>query len=157
MDFLHAALDNLTVGFNASLIKSEVTVPANELALIRAVFPGAGDKRKLFGQSPFIVNVDATYRVPAWDSTFTAVFGVSGERLDLVASGALPDVYEQPAPMLDFIWTQRVTSRWKLKLTAKNLLDAEREKTLEHAGRTYAYERFTRGRRIGLSVSYAFD
>jgi len=157
MDSIHASLENLTVGFNASLIKSEVTVPANELALIRAVFPRASDKRKLFGQSPYLVNVDATYRVPAWDSTFTAVFGVSGERLDLVASGALPEVYEQPAPMLDFIWTQRLTSRWKLKLTAKNLLDAEREKTLEHAGRTYAYERYTRGRRVGLSVSYSFD
>jgi hypothetical protein len=157
LDGMHPALENLSVGFNASLIKSEVTISPAELALIRAVVPGASGKRTLFGQSPFIVNFDATLRVPAWDSQFTAVFGVSGRRLDLVTSGALPDVFEQPAPALDFIWSQRLTSRLKLKFTAKNLLDSAREKTLEHGGTTYFYERYSRGRKFGLSLSYAFE
>ena len=134
-----------------------MTIPAAELALIRAVFPNATDKRALFGQSKYLFNADATYRIPRWGSTFTAVYGVFGERLDLVASGALPDVYEQPAPALDFIWTQRISDRWRLKFTAKNLLDSEREKTLEHGGTTYFYERYTRGRKFGLSLSYAFN
>ena len=151
------SLKNLSVGFNASIIESEVTIPAAELALIRAVFPNASDKRALFGQSKYIFNADATYRMPAWGSTFTVVYGVFGKRLDLVASGALPDVYEQPAPALDFIWTQRISNRWRLKFTAKNLLDSEREKTLEHGGTTYFYERYTRGRKFGLSLSYAFN
>jgi TonB-dependent receptor len=154
---LSETLKNVTVGFNASLIESEVTIAPAELALIRAVFPGADDKRALYGQSPFIVNFDATWRVPAWGSTFTAVYGITGERLDLVTTGALPDVFEQPAPGLDFIWTQRISDRWKFKFSAKNLFDPEREKTLEHNGTTYFYERFSRGRRFGLSVSYAFD
>lgn len=157
LDVFGDAFANLSVGFNASLIESEVTIPPTELALIRAVFPNASDKRALFGQSPFIVNVDASYRLRRWGSTFTGVFGVFGERLDLVASGALPDVYEQPAPALDFIWTQRISNRWSLKFTAKNLLDPEREKTLEHGGTTYFYERYTRGRKFGLSVSYSFN
>jgi len=157
LDFLHSSLENLSVGLNASLIKSEVTIPDSELTLIRAVFPDAPDQRELYGQSPYIVNLDATYRVPAWKSTFTTVFGVTGERLDLVTSGALPDVYEQPAPALDFIWSQNLANRWKLKLTAKNLLDSERKKTLEHGGTTYFYERYSRGRRFSLSLSYAFN
>jgi TonB-dependent receptor len=157
LDHVSPALAGLTVGFNASLIASEVTIPAGELALIRAVFPGAGDKRALFGQSRTIFNVDATWQVPKRGAAFTAVFGVTGKRLELVATGALPDVYEQPAPALDFIWTQRLTERWKLKFTAKNLLDAAREETLEHGGRAYVYERYQRGRQFGLSIGYAFN
>lgn len=157
LDGLHPSLKEFTVGFNASLIESEVTIAPNELALIRAVFPNASDKRELFGQSPYIVNLDATWQPARWGSAFTVVYGVAGERLDLVTTGALPDVYEQPAPALDFVWSQRISNRWKFKFTARNLLDSEREKTLEHNGTTYFYERFNRGRKFGLSLSYAFD
>jgi TonB-dependent receptor len=157
LDAFHPALESLSVGFNASLIKSEVAIAPGELALIRAVFPGAKDKRELFGQSPYLLNADVTWRVARWDATFTAVYGVVGERLDLVTTGALPDVYEQPAPAFDFIWAQRLSERWRLKFTAKNLLDAAREKSLEHGGRTFFYERHQRGRKFGVSVTYAFN
>jgi len=157
LDAFSPALANVSVGFNASLIKSEVAISASELALIRAVFPGAAAKRALFGQSPYLLNVDATWRIPARSSAFTVVYGVAGKRLDLVASGALPDVYEQPAPALDFIWSQRLSASWKFKFAAKNLLDSAREKTLEHAGKTYFYEQSTRGRRFSLSLSYDFN
>jgi TonB-dependent receptor len=157
LDVFSPALSNVSVGLNASLIKSQVAISAPELALIRAVFPGASDKRELFGQSPYLINVDATYRLPRSSSAFTLVYGVAGERLDLVASGALPDVYEQPAPTLDFIWSQRLSRVWKFKFSAQNLLDSAREKTLEHAGTTYVYDRYTRGRKFSLSVSYDFN
>jgi hypothetical protein len=157
LGFLHSSLNDVTVGFNASLIESEVTIPAAELTLIRAVFPDASDRRKLFGQSPYIINLDTTWRLPAWDASITAVYGVSGERLDLVTTGALPDVFEQPAPSVDLIWAQRLSPRWRVKLTARNLLDPDREKTLVHQGTTYFYERFSRGRKFGLSLSYSFD
>lgn len=157
LDAFSPALRHLSVGFNAALIKSEVRIPAGELALIRAVFPDASDRRELFGQSPYLFNFDATWRVPRWGSTFTAAYGVFGERLDLVTSGALPDVYEQPAPLLDFIWTQTISSRWRLKFAAKNLLDPRREKTLEHGGTTYFYERYNTGRKFSLSVTYSFQ
>ncbi|MDO8541803.1 MAG: TonB-dependent receptor [Opitutaceae bacterium] len=156
LDAFLPALNNVSVGFNASWIRSEVTIPAAELALIRAVYPNASDKRALFGQSPFIVNVDATYELPRWGSVFTTAFSESGRRLDLVASGALPDVYEQPAPGLDFIWAQRISDRWRLKFTARNLLDSARKKSLQYGGVTHLYERFQTGRKFSLSLSYAF-
>jgi len=157
LDVFTPALANVSVGFNASLIKSQVAISATELALIRAVFPNASDKRALFGQSPYLVNIDATYRIPRRSSAFTVVYGIAGKRLDLVTSGALPDVYEQPAPALDFIWSQRLSRFWKFTFSAKNLLDSPREKTLEHGGTTYFYERYTRGRTFSLSASYDFN
>jgi outer membrane receptor protein involved in Fe transport len=157
LEFLGNAFRNLSVGFNASVMESEVTISPQELALIRAVFPNASDKRELFGQSPFIFNFDATLAVPNWGSSFTVAYNVSGERLDLVTTGALPDVFEQPAPALDFIWSQRLSRRFKVKFAAKNLLDPDREKTLEHNGTTYFYQRSTLGRSFSLSLSYEFN
>ncbi len=154
---LHQSLEHVAVGLNASWIESQVTIPATELALIRAVYPSADDTRPLFGQSPFTINLDATWQLPRSGTTFTTVYGVFGRRLDLVTSGGLPDVFEQPAPALDFIWTQRLTDQWRLKLTARNLLESAREKSLRHGGRTYVYERYDAGRKFSLSLSYAFN
>jgi hypothetical protein len=126
------------------------------LALIRAVFPDAGDTRELFGQSPYIINFDATYDVPSWRANFTVVYSIFGERLTLVTTGALPDVYEQPAAALDFIYSQGLGRGWKAKLTARNLLDPDYEQTLSSGDRTFIYERYRRGRTISLSLSYDF-
>ncbi len=157
MDWIGPAFENLTVGFNLSFIESEVEIAPAELALIRAVFPDAKDTRDLYGQSPYILNLDATYEIPAWRSTFTVAYNVTGKRLDLVTTGALPDVYEQPSPALDLIVTRRFGDRWKLKLSARNLLDAEREKSFTHNGTTYFYERFRTGRSFSLSLGYDFN
>lgn len=157
LDFLNSQLDNWSVGLNATLIASKVKISKGELALIRAVFPQAKDTRTLFGQSPYLVNLDVSWAVPSWGATFTGIYGVSGERLDLVTTGALPDVFEQPAPAVDFVWSQRVSRRFKLKVTAKNLLDPAREKTLEHAGVIYRYQSFHRGRTFSAGITYEFN
>lgn len=157
LDFLAARLEDVTLGFNASLIASEVKISPGELKLIRAVFPRAKDTRALFGQSPYLVNLDVTWAVPSWGSTFTGIYGVSGERLDLVTTGALPDVFEQPAPAVDFVWSQRLSRRFKLKVTAKNLLDPAREKTLEHGGVVYRYQSLHSGRTFSAGVTYEFN
>lgn len=156
MDWISPSLENLTIGLNLSIIESEVTIDPEELALIRAVFPDASDTRELYGQSPFIFNLDATWEAEQWRSTFTVAYNNSGERLDLVTTGALPDVYEQPAPSLDFIVSKRLGDRWKMKLTARNLLDPDREKSFVHNSVTYFYERFRVGRSYSLSLSYDF-
>lgn len=154
--FLGDAFRNLTLGGNLSVIESNVTISEAELALIRVVFPDAGDTRELFGQSPYIINVDATYEVPSWRSSFTVVYSVFGKRLTLVTTGALPDIYEQPAPALDFIYAQSLGRGFKFKFTARNLLDPDYEESLTHQGRTFIYERYRRGRTLSFSLSYDF-
>lgn len=156
LGFLSETWANLSVGGNLSFIESEVTISAAELALIRAVFPEGSDKRELFGQSPYVLNLDATYNVPSWRANFTLVYAIFGERLGLVTTGALPDVYEQPAAALDFIYAQGLGRGWKVKLTARNLLDPNYEQTLTTSGQTFVYERYRRGRSISLSLGYDF-
>lgn len=155
--FLNERLSNLTIGANLTWIDSAVEIPVQELALIRQFDPEASDERQLFSQSPYIVNVDATWELPSIGSTFTTVYSISGERLDLVTSGVLPDVFEKSAPSLDFIVSQRLGRRWKLKLTARNLLDPDRRKILESNGTQYVYESYRAGRRFSLGLSYFFE
>jgi len=151
------ALDRFTLGMNLSLVESEVVIPAEELAAIRQTDPEAGEVRDLFGQSPYVLNFDLTYENPEWGTTITAVFNIAGERLDLVTTGALPDVFEQPVESLDLIVSQKLGDRWSFKVSAKNILDPAIEKTLSHNGETFLYESFKRGLSLGIGVSYSFN
>lgn len=151
------ALERFAFGINFTFIDSEVEIPPSELAAILETDPEADSSRELFGQSPYVLNIDLTYENPDWGTTLTAVFNIAGERLDLVTTGALPDVFEQPFESLDLILAQRVTDRWALKLSAKNLLNPAKEKTLTHAGETYLYESYKRGVSVALGLSYSFN
>ena len=150
-------LERFTFGINFSLIESEVDIPENELEAILQTNPEAERTRELFGQSPYVLNVDLTYENRDWGTTLTVAFNTSGERLDLVTTGALPDVFEQPFNSLDLIYSQRLTERWSVKLSAKNILDPRKEKTLTHQGETFLYESFKRGTTLALGLSYSFD
>jgi len=151
-------LSAFSVGGNLSLVQSEVPIPDEEMGSIRLVYPDADDTRELLGQSPYIVNFDLSYDNFSAGTNATLAFNIQGKRLHLVTFGALPDIYEQPAPELDFVFSQRLTRRLRLKFAAKNLLDPAFEKTLSHNGRDYYYyERFKRGRSFSLGLSYSFE
>lgn len=150
-------LRDFSLGANLALIHSEVTIPQAELTILRADDRGASDKRELLGQSPYVLNLDATWDRRSSGTTATLSFNVVGERLDLVNFGPLPDVYEQPAPLLNLVVSQRLADRWRLKLSARNLLDPDQEKTIGVAERTLVYARSRTGRTFGVSLTWLFD
>ena len=157
LEFIGESFENISIGINGSIIESEVTIPEAELAQIRAAFPDADGKRELYGQSPYLINIDTTYEARSWGSVFSLAYNINGERLSLVNSGPLPDVYEQPAPSLDFSYSQRLHDRWKMKFSARNLLDPDKEKLSTFKGRDYIYDRSAAGRSFSVSVSYEFN
>lgn len=149
-------LENTSIGINAAWIHSEATIPEDELESIRSVFPDAGDTRELFGQSPYTFNLDLSHEVIRWGSRFTLVFNIVGKRLDAVVPGPVPDVYEQPSPLLDFIYSQRLRNGWKLKLSAKNIFNSNKDKLIRHNGMDYVYERYKVGTTYSIGLSYDF-
>jgi len=151
------ALEPFSVGGNLAFMTSEAQIPEAELAVLRATFPDADDTRELFGQSPYVANFDVTYANRRLGTTATLAFNVTGERLVLVTDSAIPDIYEQSAPRLDFILSQRIGANWRLKFSAKNLLTPDREKTISHAGSTYYYERYRSSRTFSLGLNYFFE
>jgi outer membrane receptor protein involved in Fe transport len=157
LDFLGQAFAPFSFGSNLALIASSVTIPAAEMASIRLQEPNARGKRELLGQSPYVFNADLTWQGRRTGSAATMSFNVVGPRLSLVQFGSIPDVYEQPAPMLNFVFTQRVWRGLRLKFSAKNLLDPDRKKTIGLIDRELIYERYRTGRTFSLSATYLFE
>lgn len=150
-------LEPFSLGGNLALMTSEEKIPEAELAVLRQVYPGARGTRALFGQSPYVVNVDLSYSHARLGTSATLALNIAGERLVLVTDSALPDIYEQPAPRLDFTLAQRLGQRWRLRLSARNLLAPDHKKTLTHLGRAYYHERHATARSFSLSLAYFFE
>jgi len=156
--FINSAFENWSLGGNLTFIESEVAIPDAELEILRDYDPNAADTRELLGQSPYVFNADINYSNENWGSSATLSYNVVGERLDLVVFGPLGDVYEQPAPDLTFVWSQRLNLSWSLKFSAKNLLNPDKEKTISVPnGDDLIYSRYPSGRSFSLSLTYMFE
>jgi len=145
LGFLDAYLSDFSLGGNLALIKSVVEVEN-------------GLTRSLFDQAPYIYNIDFSYDNKRSGTSVSLIYGESGERV-VKASINSPDIYEQPAPSLDVIFSQRIGRRWKLRLSARNLLDPEYDRLVgkqSDYGGKYVYSRFTRGMTFGLSLGAEF-
>ncbi|MBI1178866.1 TonB-dependent receptor plug domain-containing protein [bacterium] len=155
LDFMSDLLKEFSFGINLALIESEVPLTQAELVAKRAVLPDTSDKRLLYDQSPYVLNTDLTFDHPETGTTATVVFNIFGPRI-VIASLNSPDVYEQPAPTLDFLVSQRLGKGWKVKLSAKNLLDPAIERTYGKDGSDTLFSSYHKGRSFGLSLSYDF-
>ena len=154
LDQLHPSLGNFQLGGNLSLISSQVDIAPSELAIIRALDPGAAETRKLQGQSPYVVNIDAMYDNTDTGTLLSVHYNVFGERLSEVSTGGTPNAFEQPAGMLDITGSQRLWNRVTLKFSAKNLLDPDIKKVHPFNNEEYIRSLYKRGRTFSLGFSY---
>ncbi|MCS7090654.1 MAG: TonB-dependent receptor [Limisphaera sp.] len=157
LDWISPMLASWSLGFNAAWIVSEV-LNTEQIQATKAEVGLRQKTRPLYDQSPYVVNTDLTWESSRWGTTLTLAFNVAGERLYLVNNAGY-DVYEQPAPQLDLFISQRLGKHWRLKFSAKNLLDPDIERTYgkagEVAGRPW-YSKSSRGRSVGFSLSCDF-
>ena len=154
LDFLDPVLSDFSLGGNLSLIQSEVSLTANELSAKSRFFPNVSHSRPLYDQSPYIVNLDLSYNNPSAGTTAALICNIAGPRIAITKLNA-DDVYEQPAPSLDFIISQRIGRHTTVKFSAKNLLDPKIERTYGRNS-SLLYSSYTRGLRFGLSMNYEF-
>lgn len=154
LDQLHPSLSNFQVGGNLSLIRSQVDIAPSELAIIRALDPGAAETRKLQGQSPYVVNIDVMYDNTDTGTLMSVHYNVFGERLSEVSTGGTPNAFEQPAGMLDITGSQRLWDRVTLKFSATNLLDPDIKKAHPFNKEEFIRSLYKRGRTVSLGFSY---
>ncbi len=144
-------------GFNVTLIHSEVKIAEDELKIIREYDPNASAYRPLQGQSPYIVNFDLGYVNPDWGTTATLHYYVFGKRLSEVSPLGAPDVYQFPEPDLNIVVSQRLFDGFKVKASAKNLLNAGVKKAQEFKGKDYIYYQYNYGRTFSIGISYSIN
>jgi outer membrane receptor for ferrienterochelin and colicin len=153
--FWGAPWDQVSMGVNYAYIKSEVDLTALQQTQ-RAKFGDTADTRPLYDQPEFVINGDFTWDNFVTGTTITLNGGVTGRRLVLVGL-ASPDEYEEPAPYLDFAISQKMGRYWKMKFSAKNLLDPvfETTQTWPSLG-TVPIKSYKKGRSFGISFSADF-
>lgn len=133
------------VNTNYAWIDSEITL-AEDNSNIQT-----SSQRPLQGQSPYVLNFQVGYDNDDLDINAALLYNVFGERIVDVGVNGAPDIYEQPRPSLDFIYSQGF-GQWKLKTKLKNILDPEIE--LTQGAETTQSTRV--GRELSIAVEYEF-
>jgi hypothetical protein len=110
-------LDNLSVLFNASLIRSYVNLGMEGL--------GQSNERPLQGQSPYIVNAGIYYNDPEKKMQFNILYNVIGERIFIIGFDAYPDIYEMPRNVLDFSFSKMISEHIEIKFGIGDILNQE--------------------------------
>ena len=154
LDFLGAPLSPFSLGGNLSLVQSEVKLRPDELDSLREFFPNPSATRPLYDQSPYIVNADLNYANPRAGTSASLILNIAGPRIAITKLNA-QDIYEQPAPTLDFIISQTIGKHATIRFSAKNLLDSTIERTYG-LNSSLLYSSYTKGRTFGLSFTYDF-
>jgi outer membrane receptor protein involved in Fe transport len=148
-------LEDFSVGFNAAYIQSEVDLTDDQLAA-REYWGETGTSRPLYDQPQYVINGDITWDYKRSGTRLTVSGGVVGRRLVLVGL-AEPDDFEEAAPQLDIFLTQKLGNHWKVKFSAKNLLNPAYEVTQEWpAAGKLPVESYTRGMTFGMSLGCVF-
>lgn len=148
-------LRHVSAGMNLSLVHSTVDIAETELAVRRAINPGAPSTRELQGQSPYILNLDLSYENYDKGTTAGFFYNVFGDRLTNVSLGGTPDVYERSSPKLDFTFSQRLLQRWQVKFALENILDSEIKRTYRFQEKDFVYHAYKVGRTYKLGLSYS--
>ncbi len=155
---LESHLRPFSLGLNAAWINTEVALQP-EIREMKFMATGQRvDTRPLYDQSPYLLNVDLSYDNERTGTSVTLVGYYAAERLALIVNNGW-DIYEQAAPSLDLVISQKLGRGFKARFTARNLLNPEILRTYAVGGstdRSYVYSSHTKGITLGLSVSYEF-
>ena len=142
------------MGGNLSLIGSETELTDDEFSAKRGLVRGAKRTRQLYDQSPYIINLDLNYDNPSAGTTVGLIYNIAGPRIT-IASLNTEDVFEQPAPGLDFVLSQKLGRNLTAKFTAKNLLNPTFKRTYGENS-SLIYSSYKKGMSFGASLSYEF-
>jgi outer membrane receptor for ferrienterochelin and colicin len=146
-------VDNLTMVFNASVIKSNVLTG----------FAGQENDRQLQGQSPYLINAGVYYNDANRGWQVNALYNVVGRRIFLVGDKELqPTVYEMPRNVIDLNVIKAVGEHLEFKLGIQDLLnqrfrliqDSNLDKKITNADESY--QSYRRGSYSTIGVTYKF-
>ena len=154
LDQCHEYLKNFAINFNFTYIQSAVALTAEQIRNNEAV--GIGETtRPMQGQPTYIINSGLSYDDQERGFYAGLFYNVTGPLL-YAAGLQLPDLYEQPAPSLDFNITQSFADQWSLTFRGKNLLNPIFRQTMTYAGQEVTYLAYTKGFDLSMSVNYSF-
>ena len=163
LGFISPKVRNFSLGANLTFVESQVKMDRSEggeyESRLRLLKNGEtlDDTRKMQGQSPYIINGYLNFASPesGWEASLN--YNVQGRRLAIVGISVNPDVFEIPFNALNFRISTAMGAdkRFRMNLTARNLLNARQEKVYESFGtEDQIFERFLPRRSFSLGMNY---
>ncbi|WP_442589437.1 TonB-dependent receptor domain-containing protein [Pedobacter sp. AW31-3R] len=154
-------LRNFFIGTNLMLAESDIKKSAARLEANRSIDRHAPDNSPLFEQAPYSINGWLNYDNKRSGTSLTGTFNMVGERLVQINLTGEPDLYTRPVPMLDFVFSQRLTKRLLFKGYMKNLLNPAIETVYANPGtggvwyeNKYLNRSYKRGSEIMMGFTY---
>ena len=142
LGLLSNALLPWSIFANATLMKSEVTIPGEGLAI--------SSERAMVGQAPYVVNSGLSYLSSSARWSGTLLYNVVGRRIVSAAENPLPNVYEDARHVLDFSFRFPVFQNITGKFDAKDLLDYRTRLTQG----TVTKEQYWSGRKFAIGLTW---
>lgn len=112
-------LKNLTIVFNASVIRSEVTTT---LSFARDT------NRVMMGQSPYILNTGLYYNTQKHSLMLSLIYNRIGKRIVAAGTKTNPHTWELPRNSLDFTLTKNLYKGLELRVGIKDILNEPYER-----------------------------
>lgn len=109
------ALRRFSLGTNLALMRSRVALGEDQMLL-------TSRDRAMYGQSPYVVNVNLGYAHPKVGD-LNLLYNVIGARITDVGIEGLPDTFERPLHRVDLVAARAIAKDLRLKLSASNLLN----------------------------------
>ncbi len=127
------------INANYTFVDSKITLAPEQRSVQTSL------ERALAGQSKNLFNVTAEYAVGGFSAR--VLLNYAGDRISDVGANQAPDIIEQGRETVDLVFTQRLGSRFNVRLSGENLTDSGYEFT--QGNRTQ--RSFKLGRTIGVS------
>ncbi len=147
-------IEGLTLDGNLSYMYSNVDTEGVKINVTNT-------NRQLQGASPYIVNVSLGYDRPfgeqSSESSVVLSFNTFGDRIYSAGSQNIGDEMELSYNTLDFVFSNKWNSGFGIKLSARNLLNPERVRSIgtsETAANSVTTVQYKTGVNLGVSLSY---
>jgi outer membrane receptor protein involved in Fe transport len=153
LGFITKGLQFFVIGANVAIINSNITVLQGTVE----------DNRRMWGQSPYTVNVSLSYFNPDWGTSINAGYNVAGRRIIQVAQIGVyqiaeqykedgPHIYENPRDVIDFSVSQAI-GNLEIKAAVRDILN--QPLVWEQLGQVVASN--IRGVGYSFGISYKFN
>jgi TonB-dependent receptor len=116
-------LRNFFIGSNLLLAQSDIKKSPERLEANRSLDRHTPNNSPLFEQAPYSINGWLNYDNKRLGTSLTGTFNMVGERLIQINLTGEPDLYTRPVPVLDFVFSQRLSKRVIFKGYAKNIIN----------------------------------
>lgn len=147
---------NISLFGNIAIIKSSVELDG--------VSAEATSKRPLQGQSPYLINVGASFTHPESGISTTLLYNKIGKRLSEVGNYSFPDIYEHSRDVIDFQIGKKLWNKLDIRLNFSDLLHQpfifyqnNDQKNLNYTTSDNIIQKTNVGSSIGLSLAYKFN